>query len=174
MATWNIDPTHSHVGFSVRHLLISKVRGSFGAFTASIDYDPAAPQSAVARASIDTTSIDTGVGDRDGHLKSADFFDVENHPQMTFVSTAVKADGNDFTITGDLTIRGHTKSVVLQAERGGEQTDPWGNHRVAFEAKTRISRKEFGLHWNALVETGGAVVGDEVTIEIEAEFVRAA
>ncbi|MBI5610283.1 MAG: YceI family protein [Deltaproteobacteria bacterium] len=173
MATWNIDPAHSHVSFRVRHLLISKVRGSFGSYSATLDYDPANPAAASVTASIAIDSIDTGVGDRDAHLKSADFFDAASHPNMGFQSTAVRADGDAFAITGDLTIRGNTRAVTLKAERTGETKDPWGNTRIAFEAKTRISRKEFGLSWNALLETGGAVVGDDVDIEIEAELVRA-
>jgi len=173
MATWSIDPAHSHVSFRVRHLLISKIRGSFGSYTATLNYDSASPATASVTASIAVDSIDTGVGDRDTHLKSADFFDAANHPTIEFKSTKVSASGDDFAITGDLTIRGTTHAVTLKAERTGETKDPWGNTRIAFEAKTRISRKEFGLSWNALLETGGAVVGDDIDIEIEAELVRA-
>ena len=132
-----------------------------------------APRAWSTKASIDANSIDTDNEKRDGHLKSADFFDVENHPTWTFTSTAVKGNGSDFSFTGDLTLRGVTKSVTLDAEFLGVNTDPWGNTKAGFTAEAEISRKSFGLEWNAALETGGVVVGDAVKITLEIEAVKA-
>lgn len=171
--TWNIDSSHSGIHFTVRHLVIAKVRGQFTRWTGRVQV----PDDDFNRASvdvvIDASSIDTGVTDRDNHLRSADFFDVERHPELTFRTTSVKAAGeNRLQIAGDLTIRGITRPVTLDAEFLGRAKDPWGNERAAFSARTSLDRKDFGLTWNQALETGGVLVGDRIDIEIEVEAVR--
>ncbi len=142
--TWAIDAAHSEIGFSVRHLMVSKVS-----------------------ATIDASTINTRDEGRDGHIKSGDFFDVENHPTWTFTSTSVTGSGSNFVLTGDLTLRGVTKSVSLDVEFVGVNTDPWGNVKAGFEAKGEINRKDFGVEWNAPLETGGVLVGEKVSIELD-------
>ncbi len=161
--TWAIDPSHSEVGFSVRHLMVSKVRGALSGVAGTITVGEA--EVAVA-ATIDAATIDTRDANRDGHIKSADFFDVENHPTWTFASTGFQAKGNDITLTGDLTLRGVTKPVVLDVEFVGVNTDPWGNTKAGFEAKGELNRKDFGVEWNAPLETGGVLVGETVKLEL--------
>lgn len=175
VSTWNIDPTHSHAEFKVRHLMISNVRGGFPKVAGVLTLDEANPANSAITATIDVTSIDTRDAQRDAHLKSADFFDVEKYPTMTFKSTKVTAAGvGSGTVEGELTIRDVTKAVVFDVEGPTPATkDPWGNLRVAVEATTKISRSEFGLTWSAPLETGGVMVGDEVTITLEIEFVKA-
>jgi polyisoprenoid-binding protein YceI len=177
MATerWEIDSSHSGIHFSVRHLVIAKVRGQFGRWTGTVSV----PDGDFSRASVDVTidasSIDTGVKDRDAHLKSADFFDVERYPELAFTTTAVERAGGDrLQLHGRLTIKGVTRDVTLDVEHLGKLRDPWGNERTAFSATTAVDRKDFGLTWNQALETGGVVVGDRVTIEIELEAVRQA
>jgi polyisoprenoid-binding protein YceI len=171
--TWNVDPSHSNVGFTARHLMVTKVRGSFGTFGGSITVADDPLQSKV-EATVDAASIDTSDASRDGHLKSADFFDVENFPTWTFVSTGLTAKGgNEYTLTGDLTIKGVTKSVDFALEFDGVATDPWGNTKAGFTAETEISRKEFGLEWNVALETGGVLVGDKVKIQLDIQAVKA-
>ena len=171
--TWTLDAAHSEVGFSVRHAGISKVRGTFQTVTGELQVAEDFAQSSTA-VTVDMTSVDTKNADRDGHLKGEDFFDVENHPEMTFRSTEVRdVDGEEFVLVGDLTIRGTTRPVELTAELGGQAVDPFGTTRVGFEATGEISRKDFGLTWNAALEAGGVLVGDKVKIEIAAEFVQA-
>lgn len=160
---WAIDASHSEVGFTVRHLMVSKVRGSFSGIAGTI---AVAEDGIKVDATIDATSINTRDENRDGHIRSADFFDIENHPTWTFTSTTVKGSGNDFTLVGDLTLRGVTKSVELAVEFVGVNTDPWGNTKAGFEASGKISRSAFGVEWNAALETGGVLVGDEVKIEL--------
>jgi polyisoprenoid-binding protein YceI len=174
--TWNIDATHSHAEFKVRHLMISNVKGSFPKVTGVLNLDESDLSKSNVTASIDASSIETRDAQRDGHLKSADFFDVEKFPTMEFKSTKVTVkDAGEGTVEGDLTIRDVTKPVVFQVEGPTEPTkDPWGNMRVGISATTKISRKEFGLTWNTLLEAGGAMVGDEVTITLDVEFVKAA
>ncbi|HEY5054885.1 MAG TPA: YceI family protein [Acidobacteriaceae bacterium] len=173
MSTWNLDPAHSVVEFKVKHMMISNVKGTFGKATGVLNYDEADPAAASIEASVDVTSIVTGDAQRDVHLKSADFFDVEKFPAMTFKSFKVLP--KDETVEGELTIKGVTKTVAFDVSGpSGPGKDPWGNTRVAVEATTKISRKEFGLTWNAALETGGVLVGDEVTITIDAQFVKAA
>ena len=161
--TWAIDASHSEVGFTVRHLMVSKVRGSFSGVAGTISVGDAGIK---VDATIDAATINTRDENRDGHIKSADFFDIENHPTWTFTSTSVSGSGSDYTIVGDLTLRGVTKSVELEAEFVGVNTDPWGNTKAGFEASGKINRKDFGVEWNAPLETGGVLVGEEVKIEL--------
>lgn len=168
MTTWNIDPTHSSINFSVRHLVFAKVRGHFTKFSGSLSVDTPSVE-----ATIETASIDTGVGDRDNHLRSADFFDVEKFPQITFKSTKVEKTSDGYKVTGSLTIRDVTKEITLETESGGSAKDPWGNERVAFTAKTSLDRREYGLQWNQALETGGVLVGEKIEIELEIQAVKA-
>lgn len=173
-SVWNIDTAHSLVEFSVRHMMLAKVKGTFGRFQGKLTLEGDSLVPVAAEVSIETGSIDTGVEDRDKHLRSGDFFDSERFPTMTFVSKRVEGVSNEnFRLVGDLTIRGVTKEVVLEAETVGRQKDPWGNERVGYSAKTRIDRKEFGLTWNQALEAGGIVVGDRVDISLEVEAVLA-
>ncbi|MGP6171343.1 YceI family protein [Microbacterium sp. A196] len=164
--TWTLDPSHSEVTFSVRHMMISKVRGTFGVKSATM-IAPENPLDAKVEASVDVTSIDTKDEGRDGHLRSADFFDTENFPTMEFVSTGARVEGNDFFVDGDLTIRGTTKPVSFEFEFGGFGQDPYGNYKAGASASTTINREEFGLTWNAALETGGVLVGKDVTITLD-------
>jgi polyisoprenoid-binding protein YceI len=173
MSTWNIDASHSTVGFSIRHLVISKVRGRFSAFSGTVELpEGGGIEGGSAKVEVQIASIDTAEPKRDGHLKSADFFDAEKFPTMTFESTKVVAKGSDFELHGKLTIRGTTKDVVLAGENLGAAKDPWGNDRVVFSAKTTISRGEFGLTWNQALETGGVLVADKVEIELDVQAVK--
>ncbi len=170
--TYDIDPTHSSVDFIVRHLVAAKVRGGFKSFSGSIVVGDTPEQSTV-NVEIDVASIDTGVEDRDAHLRSADFFDVENHPTATFASTSVAPKGgDDYTVTGDLTIAGVTRSVDLDLEYAGAVTDPWGGSRIVFSATAEIDREDFGLTWNQVLESGGLMVSKKAKIEIEVEAVH--
>ena len=172
-STWTIDPTHAEVGFAVRHLMISTVRGRFGAITGTVTLNEEHPEKSTIDATIDVTSIDTRQEQRDAHLRSADFFDVEHHPSMRFVSTRVEGDvSNDFRVQGNLTIRGVTRPVTLEVSAQGRGMDPWGKVRMGFSATGKIRRGEFGLNWNQALEAGGVVVGDEVKLSIDAELVR--
>jgi polyisoprenoid-binding protein YceI len=174
MANWTFDPTHSGIHFSVRHLMISKVRGSFNKWTGTFEYDEKDPSKSKISVSIDVNSIDTKEAQRDGHLKSPDFFEAEKFPEITFKSTSIAKDGDDFKLAGDLTIHGVTKPVELKVESHGQGKDPWGNERAGFSVKATISRKEFGLQWNQALETGGVVVGDKVEIEADIEAIKPA
>lgn len=168
--TWKVDPTHSEVGFTVRHLAISRVRGVFEKFDVTI-VTAENPADSTIEATIDVASVNTKQADRDNHLRTSDFFLVEEFPTMNFVSTGVEVDGDDFTITGDLTLRGVTKSVVLRGEFGGIVTDPYGQTKAGATATTKINRTEFGVNWNAALETGGFMLGDEVTIHLDLQVV---
>jgi polyisoprenoid-binding protein YceI len=171
---WNIDAAHTGINFSVRHMVVSKVRGRFGKFTGTLTLDNADLARSSVEVSIDASSIDTGVADRDTHLRSADFFDVEKFPELHFRSTRIeRVDDSNYRVIGDLTIRGTTREVALDAEYGGRGKDPWGHDRIGFVAKVSIDRKEFGLTWNQLLETGGILVGDSVQIELDVQGVRA-
>jgi polyisoprenoid-binding protein YceI len=174
-SSWNIDPTHSVAEFKIRHLMISNVKGSFPKVSGVLTLDEASPENSSVTASIDVASIETRDAGRDAHLKSADFFDVEQFPTMSFKSTQVHSTGaGEGTVDGDLTIRDVTKKVTFEVEGPTSATkDPWGNTRVGLSATTKISRKEFGLTWSAPMETGGVLVGDEVTITLDVEFVKA-
>src|SRR5215470_18359227 len=170
MATdrWEIDSSHSSVHFSVRHLVIAKVRGSFARWSGTIQVPNDDFSNATVAVTIDASSIDTGVADRDAHLKSPDFLDAAQYPDLRFVGKRVQArSGTDIDVVGDLTIKGTTREVVLRVEQHGQAKDPWGNMRTAFTAKTSIDRKDFGLTWNQMLETGGVMVGDRVEIEAE-------
>ena len=172
--TWNIDPSHSTVGFTVRHLVISKVHGSFNTFTGTVVLDEQNPGASKVTARIEAGSIDTKEEKRDGHLKSPDFFDVEKFPAITFESTKVeKADGNAYRVTGDLTLHGVKKSIALEAELLGIGKDPWGNQRAGFAAQVSLQRKDFGLNWNQALEAGGVLVGEKVDIQLDIEAVKA-
>ena len=171
--TWTIDASHAEVGFSVRHLMIATVRGRFGGVTGTVDVDERNPKSAKVDVTVDVTSIDTRQEQRDAHLRSPDFFDVEKFPTMHFVSKRVEGDTKgEFTLIGDLTIRGITREVALDVTAEGQGNDPWGNYRAGFSAKGKINRSEFGLTWNQMLEAGGVAVGDEVKLSIDAELVR--
>ncbi|HOI32980.1 MAG: YceI family protein [Bacteroidales bacterium] len=173
MKTWTIDPSHSEVQFKVKHLVISTVTGSFGRFsgqleTASDDFTPAKISF---EAEVD--SIDTNNADRDNHLKSADFFDAANHPKISFVSESFDKTGDStYKLTGNLNMRGTTKKITLDVEHGGVMTDPYGNTKAGFELQGKVSRKEFGLSWNAVTEAGGVVVADEVKLLLNIQLAR--
>ena len=172
--TWDIDASHTTVGFVARHLMVAKVRGRFGSFAGSAQIADQPEQSSV-RVEIEAASVDTHDDGRDTHLRSADFFDVETHPQITFVSTGFTQTGTtSFDLPGELTIRGVTRPVVLKAEFDGLAGDPWGGTRAAFTAATEIDREDFGLTWNKALESGGVLVGKTIKIEIDAELVRKA
>lgn len=173
-ATWAIDPGHSVVEFSVRHLMISTVKGHFGKLEGTIVGNPDDMSGGSVEATIDANSIDTRDAKRDEHLRSADFFEVEKFPKLTFKSTDVKKTGdNTYDVTGDLTIRDKTRAVTLKTEFLGKATDPWGNEKIGFSASTSINRKDFGLAWNAPLEAGGVLVGDEVKITLEIQAAKA-
>jgi len=170
---WEIDSSHSSVHFSVRHLVIAKVRGSFARWSGTVHVPDGDFSRATVAVTIDASSIDTGVADRDAHLKSPDFFDVAQYPELRFVGKRVQPrTSNDIDVVGDLTIKGITREVILRVEQLGQAKDPWGNLRTAFSAKTSIDRKDFGLTWNQVLETGGVMVGDRVEIEAEIEAVK--
>ena len=164
--TWVLDPSHSEVTFSVRHMMISKVRGTFGMKSATL-VAPENPLDAKVTASVDVTSVDTKDEGRDTHLRSADFFDVENHPTIEFVSTGARVEDGDFFVDGDLTIRGTTKPVSFAFDFGGFGVDPWGNYKAGASATTTVNREDFGLTWNAALETGGVLVGKDITINLD-------
>ncbi|GAB2519409.1 YceI family protein [Microbacterium petrolearium] len=164
--TYAIDPAHSEVGFTVRHMMISKVKGAFHVIEGTI-VAPENPLEASVTAKADVASINTKDEGRDQHLRSADFFDAENHPTIEFVSTGVRHEGGDFLVDGDLTIKGVTKPVTFTVEFGGFGVDPWGNYKAGATGTATIDREEFGLTWNAALETGGVLVGKDVTITLD-------
>ena len=173
--TWQIEPTHSEIGFAIKHMMVTNVKGHFGQFAATVQIDEDDVTRSSIAAVIDVDSINTKVDARDNHLRSADFFDVASHPKMTFVSERVERVGDgELKVFGNLTIRGVSKPVVLNTELTGRGRDPWGNERIGFVATTKIDRREFGLGWNQVLETGGILVGDDVKITIEAQLVPAA
>lgn len=172
--TWNIDPVHSHAEFKVRHMMISNVKGEFTAITGKLELNDADITKSRIEASIDAATINTREPQRDAHLKSADFLDVEKFASLTFKSTRVsKVTVDELAVEGDLSIHGVTRNVVFQVEGPSAPIkDPWGNTRLGISATTRINRKDFGLVWNSTLETGGILVGDEVTITVDVEFVK--
>jgi polyisoprenoid-binding protein YceI len=167
---WDIDPVHTEIGFVARHMMVSKVRGKFTSYTASLTTADN-PLESHAAAEIDLSSITTGNEQRDNHLRSSDFFDVETSPKLTFVSTAIRPAGEDLAVDGELTIRGITKPITLDVEVGGFAPDPYGGYRAGFSARGEINRRDFGVNWNAAIEGGGVVVSDKITILIEVEAV---
>jgi len=171
--TWNIDPSHSGVSFSVRHMMIAKVRGSFGAFSGTISVDTDDFTKSSAKAEIDVTSINTHEPKRDGHLKSPDFFDVEKFPKLTFTSKRIEGKGERFKVLGDITLHGVTKEIALEVTNEGGGKDPWGNQRLAFTAHGSLNRVDFGLKWNQALEAGGVLVGEKVEIDLELSAVLA-
>ncbi len=173
VSTWNIDPVHSGVEFAVKHMMVATVKGRFRSFQGAIQLSEADPAASSVAASIETASIDTAEPQRDAHLRSDDFFNAERYPLMTFRSTKVEqVDGSHWKITGDLTIRDVTKEVVLDTEYEGQIKDTWGKQRAAFTAETVLSRKDFGLNWNLLIEAGGVAVGDKVRVTLNIAAVR--
>lgn len=164
--TWVLDPSHSEVHFTVRHMMISKVRGTFGVKSATI-IAPENPLGLELTATVDAASVDTKDEGRDNHLRSADFFDVEQFPTFEFRSTGVRIEKGDFFVDGDLTIHGVTKPVTFEVEFNGFGTDPWGNYKAGASAKAVVNREDFGLTWNAALEAGGVLVGKDVTIELD-------
>jgi len=169
---YTIDPSHSRLGFVARHAMVTKVRGEFGDFTGSAKIDTADPSKSSVTVTIGAGSVSTGSKDRDGHLSSADFFDAETYPELTFVSTAVERDGDEWSITGDLTIKGTTKPVTVVFEQTGSAQDPFGNVRVGFEGDVTVNRKDWGLTWNAALETGGVLVSEKVKLEFDISAIR--
>ena len=171
-ASYKIDPAHSEVGFTVDHLMIFKVSGFFTEFAGTIEADPTTKTLSKVSATIQTTSVDTRIEKRDNHLRSPDFFDVAKYPEMTFVSKKIEGSGTGVKVHGDLTIRGTTKPIVLAGSFQGQNKDAWGNVRAGFAAKAKISREEFGLTWNKLLETGGVTVGDKVEINLQVQGIQ--
>lgn len=173
---WKVDGNHSQVGFSVKHMMFTTVRGRFTELDGTIAFDTEAPEDSSVEVSIDVSSLDTGVEDRDAHLKSADFFDASSHPTMAFRSRGVEGTvqnpGDAFKVVGDLTIRGVTRGVILDARFEGHGTDPWGGTRAGFSARTTIDRRDFGLTWNQALETGGVLVGNEVNVDLQVQAVQ--
>jgi polyisoprenoid-binding protein YceI len=170
-SVYALDPTHTTVEFVVRHLMITKVRGRFTAFDGHVELEPGNDLPAAISATIDASSIDTREDQRDTHLRSADFLEVEKYPNLTFASTRIYGTPDDFMIDGKLTIHGVTRDVSLAATFEGRAGDPWGGSRVGYTASTTINRKDYGLTWNMAIETGGVVVGDEVRIELNVEAI---
>jgi polyisoprenoid-binding protein YceI len=176
LTIWEIDPAHTTIEFAVKHMMFTTVRGRFKQFTGTVRVDERNPDMSGADVDIEAASIDTGVNDRDVHLRSADFLDVENHPRITFRSTHVEGayakDGDRFRVTGDLEIRGQAMPVTLDVIFEGVGKDPWGKQRAGFAARTEIDRREWGLKWNQALEAGGVLVANSVKIEIEAQAVK--
>ena len=171
MTNFNLDTAHSSIGFSVKHMMVSKVRGNFNEFSANLEGNEQDLTGATIDFTIDVASINTNNTDRDNHLRSDDFFDVENYPSITFKATDIQSKGDDeYKVTGDLTIKDVTKPVTFDVEYEGKGTNPWGQEVVAFSASSKINRKDFGLTWNQTLETGGVLVGEDIKIDIELEL----
>ena len=169
---WAIDPTHSSVGFKVKHMMFTNVKGNFEKYEATIISDEDDFTNASIEFSADINSINTNNADRDTHLKSGDFFDAENHPKLTFKASSFTKSGNDYEIAGDLSMRGITKFVKFPAEFSGLMTDPWGNTKAGLNISGKINRKDWGLNWNSALETGGVLVSEEVKLEIELQLAK--
>jgi polyisoprenoid-binding protein YceI len=173
--TYAIDPSHSRIGFVARHAMVTKIRGSFNEFEGSGHFDAENPTKSHLQLTIQAASIDTRNADRDAHLRSNDFFDMESYPTITFASTAVAQTGDDeYRVTGDLTIKGVSRPVTVELEYTGTAVDPYGNQRIGFEGKTTVNRKEWGVNWNAALEAGGVLVSEKVTLEFEVSAIRSA
>jgi polyisoprenoid-binding protein YceI len=177
-STWQLDPAHASVEFSVKHMMMTTVRGRFKEVAGAVTIDESNPDRSQVEVTIDTASLDTGVADRDAHLRSADFFDVENHPRITFRSSRVEGcldeEGCRFKVTGELTIRETEMEVELDCVYEGRGTDPWGNERIGFSAAGELDRRDWGLRWNQAIETGGVLVANRVRLEAEVQFVKQA
>jgi polyisoprenoid-binding protein YceI len=171
---YTLDPSHSRLGFSARHAMVATVRGAFTEFEGTAHVDTANPANSKVDVRIVAASIDTGSKDRDGHLLSGDFFETEQYPDITFTSTEVSRDGDEWTITGDLSIKGVSHSVSVPFEFSGSATDPFGNTRVGFEGETSINRKDWGLSWNAALETGGVLVSDKIKLQFDISAIKTA
>jgi polyisoprenoid-binding protein YceI len=169
---YSLDVSHSRLGFSARHAMVTTVRGAFKDFEGTAHIDTANPAASKVALTIKADSIDTGVADRDAHLRSADFFEIEQHPEITFSSTDVSRDGDEWTITGDLTVKGITKPITVEFESTGSARDPFGNLRIGFEGQTTLSRKDWGLTWNAALETGGFLVSDKIKLEFDISAIQ--
>ena len=169
---YTIDTAHSRLGFSARHAMVTKVHGRFADFDGTVHVDTAEPANSSVSITIKSAGIDTGNADRDGHLRSADFFDVDNYPTWTFRSTDVARDGDEWTVTGDLTIKGVTNSVAIPFEETGTAQDPFGNVRVGFEGAVTVNRKDWGLTWNAALETGGVLVSEKIRLEFDVSAIK--
>ncbi len=174
VTTWKLDPAHSAVEFKVKHMMISNVKGSLTGLTGTLTENTTEPSLSAVEATVDVNTLSTGDAQRDGHLKSADFFEAEKYPTMTFKSTKVVRKAEDeYAVTGDLTIHGVTKSVIFAVEGpSAPGKDPWGNTRIGISTTTKINRKDFGLTWNAALETGGFLVGEDVHITLDAQFIK--
>jgi len=173
--TYALDPAHSRIGFVARHAMVTKVRGAFNDVEGSTTIDGANPENSSVSVTLKVESIDTRNEQRDGHLRTNDFLDIENYPTITFTSTAIKHDGgNDFEVTGDLTIKDVTKSITIPLEFQGAAKDPFGNDRIGFEGSVVVNRKDWGITWNAALETGGVLVSEKVTLEFEISAVKTA
>ena len=170
--TWNVDPSHSGLNFTVKHLMVSKVRGRFASFSGTLNIAADPLQSSVT-AQADVASVTTGDTGRDEHLRSGDFFEAEKFPTISFASTKIETDGDDFVLYADLTIKGVTKNVKFELEFDGVSKDPWGNTKAGFSAEAEINRKDFGLEWNAALETGGVLVGEKVKIQLDIQASKA-
>jgi polyisoprenoid-binding protein YceI len=170
--TWNLDVAHTRLGFSAKHAMVTTVRGAFGDFEGSLTLDGGNPADSHAEVTIQAASFSSGNDQRDGHVRGADFLDVENHPTLTFRSTDVRTDGDQFVLVGDLTIRGTTRPVEIAVELEGVEKDPFGNQRIGFSGETTISRKDFGLTWNVPLDGGGILVSDKVKITLDVSAVR--
>ena len=170
---WTLDPTHSEIGFSVKHMMISKVKGGFDKFDAKIVADPTDLTTAEIEFTIDVASIDTRNEDRDNHLRSADFFDVEKYPTLTFKATNIeKTDDDEYAVTGNVNLHGVTRQETFNITFEGQGKDPWGNEKAGFSGKSKIKRSDYNLTWNAALETGGVLVGDQITINLEIQAVK--
>ncbi|MET8783361.1 MULTISPECIES: YceI family protein [unclassified Streptomyces] len=173
--TYTVDPSHSTIGFVARHAMVTNVKGGFQEFEGTLNLDGSAPSKSTATIDVKMDSIETGSADRDGHLKSADFFKTDEHPEMTFRSTEAEAlGGDDYRITGDLTILGTTKQITIDLEFNGAAKDPFGNERIGFEGKSEILRSEWGLTWNAALETGGVLVSDKIKLVFDISAIKQA
>ncbi|HSO03950.1 MAG TPA: YceI family protein [Candidatus Limnocylindrales bacterium] len=172
--TWTIDASHTRVGFVARHAMVTKVRGAFEDVAGTIVVDAANPSASTATVAVHLASVNTGSADRDAHLRSPDFFDVEVNKEMTFATTGVKQDGDEFVLLGDLTIKGVTRPIEIEFEPTGVATDPFGNVRAGFEGETEISRKDFGLVWNVALEAGGVLVSDKIKIQLDVSAIQTA
>ena len=171
---YTLDPAHTRLGFVARHAMVTKVRGQFGTFAGTAKIDSATPANSRVDLTVEVTTVETGSADRDAHLKSGDFFDVETFPSIRFVSTDVKRDGTDWSVTGDLNIKDTTLPVTIDFEQTGSAVDPFGNTRVGFEGETVVNRKDFGLTWNAALETGGVLVSEKIKLEFDISAIKSA